>query len=99
MFQSIKRGVAVILLGVASVAISATSAMLKLRDEEKSAADRVLEGRGLKAEDVYCSPLDYRLTEEAKVIASQDRVEDTKLHVVAKDGSLLEVFEGARKAS
>ena len=99
MFQSITRGIAVMLLAVASAAITVTSAILKSRYDEKSAAGKILEKRGLNVDDFYCSPLDYRLSEEERSIQLKGCVEDVKLHLVAKDGSLLEDKEKIRKAS
>ena len=99
MLQSITRGVAFILLTVATVVISAASAILKLRCEEKSTIGKTAENYELKAEDLYFSPLDYRLAKKEKCTELTDRDQTAKIHLIAKDGRLLNVTEEIRKAS
>ena len=99
MLQSITRGVAFILLAVATAAISATSAILKLRCEEKGTIGETAGSYELKAEDLYFSPLDYRLAKEEKGIELTDRDQTTEIHLIARDGRLLGVTEEMRKVS
>ena len=71
MFQSVTRGIALVLLAP----VSAISALVRFRKQEKTAADRILEKRGLKAADVYSSRLDSRMNEEEQCIELQERLE------------------------
>ena len=99
MLQLITRGVAFILLAVATAAISATSAILKLRCEEKSTIGETAGNYEPKAEDLYFSPLDYRLAKEESTIELTNRDRTSKIHLIARDGRLLGVTEEMKKAS
>ena len=71
MFQSVARGIALVLLAP----VSAISALLRFRTQEKTAADRILEKRGLKTADTHGSHLDSRVKEEEQRIEIQERLE------------------------
>ena len=71
MFHSVARAIASVLLAP----ISVVSALIGFRRKEKTAADRILEKRGLKAADIYNARLGHRMKQEEHRIESQDHVE------------------------
>ena len=71
MFHSVARGIAFVLFAP----ISMISALFRFRNDKKTAADRILGTRGLKAADIYNARLGHRMKREEHPIEPQDRVE------------------------
>ena len=71
MFHSVMRGIAHVLLAP----VSTIYALFIFRNEKKTAADRILEKRGLKAADIYSSRLDYRVKEKEQHTELQERLQ------------------------